>query len=210
MKNKDYRELQISSSLLIFIFLGIIIVGIVIFLLGVSVGKKQAQVSGTLVPAQNKFEEVVADKTQPTAEDKDAIGQELAGHVDAKEEDPAQTEVVTQPQVKTSPPPAQKKASPPAAKSSTPTAPAAKPAPAGQYYLQIGAFRNKDSADSVVEKYQSMGFPSQVITPSSSDSRQLYRVVIGGYNTRADALQAKTRLVESEGPKANDYFIVQR
>lgn len=199
MKNKDYRELQISSSLLIFIFLGIIIVGIVIFLLGVSVGKKQAQVSGTLVQAQNKFEEVVADKTQPSAEDKDAIGQELAGHVDAKVEDPAQTEVVTQPQVKTSPPPAQKKA-----------APAAKPAPAGQYYLQIGAFRNKDSADSVVEKYQSMGFPGQVITPSSSDSRQLYRVVIGGYNTRADALQAKTRLVESEGPKANDYFIVQR
>ena len=44
MRNKDYRELQISSSLLVFIFIGIIIVGIVIFLLGVSVGKKQTQI----------------------------------------------------------------------------------------------------------------------------------------------------------------------
>ncbi len=209
MRNKDYRELQISSSILIFIFLGIIIVGIVIFLLGVSVGKKQEQVSGTMIPAQNKFEEVVADKPTPTAEEKDAIGQELAGHVEAKE-DPAGTEVVTQPQVKTSQPPAQKKAPPPAAKTSTPTAPTAKSTPAGQYFLQIGAFRNKESADSVVEKYQRMGFPGQVIAPGTTDSRQLYRVVIGGYVTRADAQQAKIRLVESEGPKANDYFIVQR
>ena len=210
MRNKDYRELQISSSILIFIFLGIIIVGIVIFLLGVSVGKKQVQVSETMVPAQNKFEEVVAEKPQPITEDKDAIVQELAGHEDAKEQDPGETEVVTQPQVKTSSPPAQKKAPPPAAKSTIPAAPAVKPSQAGQYFLQIGAFRNKDSADSVVEKYQRMGFPGLVITPGSSDSRQLYRVVIGGYNTRAEAQQAKTRLVESEGPKANDYFIVQR
>ncbi len=152
MRNKDYRELQISSSILIFIFLGIIIVGIVIFLLGVSVGKKQAQVSGTMAPVQSKFEEVVAEKPKPAAEDKDAIVQELAGHEDAKEQDPAETEVVTQPEVKT-PPPTQKKATPPAAKSSTPPAPADKSTQAGSYYLQIGAFRNKESADSVVEKF---------------------------------------------------------
>ena len=210
MRNKDYRELQISSSILIFIFLGIIIVGIVIFLLGVSVGKKQAQASGTLVPVQSKFEEVVAEKPKPAAEDKDAIGQELAGHEDAKELDPAETEVVTKPEVKTPPPTAQKKATPPAAKSSTPPAPADKSNQAGSYYLQIGAFRNKESADSVVEKYQRMGFPSMVISPGTNDSRQLYRVVIGGYNTRSAAQQAKNQLIESEGAKANDYFILQR
>jgi cell division protein FtsN len=204
MKNKDYRELQISSSVLIFIFLGIIIVGIVIFLLGVSVGKKQVELAGTTVAPQGQFEEVVAEKTQPVAEDKGAIGKELEGHESAQqkgEEQPQET--VTRPQVKTAQPAAKKPApTPPKPQASTPSA--------RQYYLQIGAFRSRDSADSVVEKYTSMGFPSQIIIPSSGDSRQLFRVVIGGYGTRAEAQQAKDRLVQTEGQKANDYFIVQR
>ncbi len=209
MKNKDYRELQISSSVLIFIFLGIIIVGIVIFLLGVSVGKKQAEMAGVPVTPQDRFEEVIAEKPEPVAEGGDAIGEELEGHETAQQ-DQDKTEVVTQPQVKTTQP-AQKK-QPPAPKPAA-TAPAKQKATtpsSQQYYLQIGAFRSRESADSVVEKYKSMGFPGQVIVPSSGDSRQLFRVVLGGYNSRADALQAKSMLIETEGQKAGDYFIIQR
>jgi cell division protein FtsN len=203
MKNKDYRELQISSSVLIFIFLGIIIVGIVIFLLGVSVGKKQVEMAGTALTPQGQFEEVVAEKPQPVAEDKDTIGKELEGHETAQQQEEKAPEKVTQPQVKTAPPAVKKPAPAPwKLKADTPSA--------RQYYLQIGAFRSRDSADSVKEKYTSMGYPSQVIVPSSGDSRQLFRVVIGGYNTRAEAQQAKGRLVQAEGQKANDYFIVQR
>jgi len=203
MKNKDYRELQISSSVLIFIFLGIIIVGIVIFLLGVSVGKKQVELAGTAVTPQGQFEEVVAEKPRPVAEDKDAIGQELEGHETALQQEEKAPEKVTQPQVKTVTPAAKKPTPAPSKQQvSTPSA--------RQHFLQIGAFRSRDSADSVVEKYTSMGYPSQVIVPSSGDSRQLFRVVIGGYNTRAEAQQAKDRLVQTEGQKANDYFIVQR
>jgi cell division protein FtsN len=208
MKNKDYRELQISSSVLIFIFLGIIIVGIVIFLLGVSVGKKQAEMAGVPMSSPERFEEVIAEKPEPVAEDKDPIGQELEGHETAQQ-DPETTEVVTQPQVK-SQQPAQKK--PPTPKpASTPPAKQKAATPASQqYYLQIGAFRSRESADSVVEKYESMGFPGQIIAPSSSDSRQLFRVVLGGYASRADAQQAKSMLIETEGQKASDYFIIQR
>jgi len=208
MKNKDYRELQISSSVLIFIFLGIIIVGIVIFLLGVSVGKKQAEMAGTPVSPQDRFEEVIAEQPKPVAEEKDSIGQELEGHETVQQQGQEKTEIVTQPQVKTTQP-AQKK--PPAPKpSSTPAKQKASTPSARQYYLQIGAFRSQDSAESVVDKYKSMGFPGQVIVPSNSASRQLFRVVIGGYNTRAEAQQAKSMLIETEGQKADDYFIIQR
>ena len=57
MKNKDFREIQVSSSLLVVIFLGVLALGVFIFLLGVSVGKKQVRLAA---PAQ-----IV---TQPIAE----------------------------------------------------------------------------------------------------------------------------------------------
>ena len=49
MGSKDYRELQLSSSQLILIFIAILVLGIVVFLLGVSVGKNtiSRQTDGT-------------------------------------------------------------------------------------------------------------------------------------------------------------------
>ena len=59
MKNKEFREIQVSSSALIFIFLAILVLGVFIFLLGVSVGKKQAQMAGpTTLLAQRTTETV--------------------------------------------------------------------------------------------------------------------------------------------------------
>jgi hypothetical protein len=44
-KNKEFRELQFSSTQLVFVFLAILVLGVFIFLLGVSVGKKQGQLT---------------------------------------------------------------------------------------------------------------------------------------------------------------------
>lgn len=87
MRNKDYREIQLSSSHLVFIFIGILILGIVIFLLGVSVGKKQAQIlasSGT--SSLTTFEETKENLTQPEEKSRDSINKELALHEKAKGE----------------------------------------------------------------------------------------------------------------------------
>ena len=43
MTEQEYREIKVSPIQLIIIFLGLIIMGVIIFLLGISVGKKQAQ-----------------------------------------------------------------------------------------------------------------------------------------------------------------------
>lgn len=66
MSSKDYRELQLSSSQLVFIFLAIIILGVIIFLLGISVGKKGKEIvlssqSGT----EQVSEKITGDKAIP-------------------------------------------------------------------------------------------------------------------------------------------------
>jgi cell division septation protein DedD len=61
MNSKEYRELQLSSSQLVIIFLAIIILGVVIFLLGVSVGKKQSQI---VLASQSGTENVIEQVTQ--------------------------------------------------------------------------------------------------------------------------------------------------
>ena len=84
MANSDYRELQLSSSQLVLIFVAIIIVGVIIFLLGVSVGKKQAQIAETTQIAEEPITERVeeekprpveepAEKPKPAEEKKTAI-----------------------------------------------------------------------------------------------------------------------------------------
>ncbi len=84
MKNRDYRELQLSSSQLFFIFLAILILGVIIFLLGVSVGKKQVQI---MKGAQMTAKEKAGDQTSPPAEEsKESISKELASLQKATEE----------------------------------------------------------------------------------------------------------------------------
>lgn len=189
MRNKDYRELQLSSSILIFIFLSIIILGIIIFLLGVSVGKKQAQLAdqSQLTPAET-FEQVVADKPKPVEKVKDEISDEIAGHEEVQKQ-----EEVKKPEVKPTPPP------------QTQTKPAAK----NLFYLQVGAYMDRNAANATAERYRNLGFVSLVVDPSPTASRQLFRVRIGGYRTRAEAEQAKAQLVKTEGPQASEFFIVR-
>ena len=78
--------------------------GIIIFLLGVSVGKKQAAAAGIPAASQSQFEDVVAEKPKPTAEEGDPISQEIEGHQAAQQETRPKPEEVTQPEVKTKAP----------------------------------------------------------------------------------------------------------
>jgi len=87
MRNKDYREIQISSSWLVFIFLGMIIAGGVIFLLGVSVGKKQAQIiNASGVPPKEETTQVEKKEPLVSQEPKDLISKELESHQKFNEE----------------------------------------------------------------------------------------------------------------------------
>lgn len=66
MSSKDYRELQLSSSQLVIIFLAIIILGVIIFLLGISVGKKSTEiVLASQSGSERISEKIIGEKIIP-------------------------------------------------------------------------------------------------------------------------------------------------
>ncbi len=179
MRNKEYRELQLSSSLLVFIFLAILVLGVVIFLLGVSVGKKQAQIVAEAdIPVEKEVTQVEkkgpVEKKKPAAteEPKDLISQELASHQKYQEEIKKQ-----------------------------------KPAPKDLYYIQVGAFNKKEAAVSFAEQFKKEGYPTIVLDPFTSDKRAVYRVRIGGFSSKEEAEAMKEKLTASR--KKKDFFIIK-
>jgi len=173
MKNRDYRELQLSSSQLFFIFLAILILGVVIFLLGVSVGKKQTQI---MKGAQIAGKEKAGDQTSPPAEEsKESISKELASLQKATEQ--------TQKQ-------------PPVSDDRT------------LFYVQVGAFNRREVAVSFAEIFNQRGYPAIVLDPFPSDRRDVFRVRIGGYATREEAAEVRTK-IQSETSRETDYFIIR-
>ncbi len=173
MKNRDYRELQLSSSQLFFIFLAILILGVVIFLLGVSVGKKQAQI---MKGAQITGKEKAGDQTSPpTEESKESISKELASLQKATEETQKQPAVSDDRTL---------------------------------FYVQVGAFNRREVAVSFAEVFNQRGYPAIVLDPFPSDRRDVFRVRIGGYATREEAQEVRTKL-QSETSRTTDYFIIR-
>lgn len=178
MKNKDFREVQLSSSHLVFIFIGILILGVVIFLLGVSVGKKQAQIlQDTGISAQAKTEEDKGQVPVPVNEPKDSISKELALHQKAKQE-PAK--IPSQGQQ------------------------------ANLYYIQVGAFADRNAASTFAEKFSQRGYPILVLSPFPSDKKSVYRVRVGGYSSREQAESIKEELAKLKLKKKSDYFIISK
>jgi len=176
MKNKDYRELQLSSSQLFFIFLAILILGVVIFLLGVSVGKKQAQIMrGTPTTAQEKVEPAKDQTTPPAEESKEPASKELAS--------PQKTTEETQEQ----------------------------PTVSGEtalFFVQVGAFNRREMALTFADTFNQRGYPAIVLDPFPSDRKEIFRVRIGGYATREEAVEVRDRL-QSETSRTTDYFIIR-
>lgn len=176
MKNKDYREIQLSSAQLAIIFVAILILGVVIFLLGVSVGKKQAQlVKESDLTASAEIQKVEAKPATASQETEDTISKELASHQKIKEK-------------------TQKK----------------KPAagPQNLYYIQVAALDSQDAANSFADQFRQRGYPAIVLDPFPTDTRPVFRVRIGGYETREEAEKILGQL-QSESTRKVDYFVIR-
>ncbi len=208
MKNREFRELQVSSTQLAVIFLGILIIGVVIFLLGVSVGKKHALASETAnIIAQKEPEPVreslVLPKTKPETEPtKEAPKEETA----SKPKEAAAKKEVTSvvrgsPAEKPKVEPAREEPKPAATKAVTPS-----PGRTNLYYVQVGALAEKPAALATADRFRSQGYPVLVLDPMSTDKAPVYRVRIGGFATREEAEATRSKL--AAGRKV-DYFIVR-
>lgn len=218
MKNKEYRELQITSSQLVVIFLAIILLGIVIFLLGVSVGKKQAlAVSETqLTPPRTTPGKVIAKKPAAVTEEKPTASQPSEQPSQEKPldkpEEKKEANIPEKPQVKRTDPISQELTSHQQAEQK----PQVKPTPssavpvAGQFYIQVGAYRNRDGAYERADELKVKGFSAQVFDPSPGSRSQLYKVQIGGFTSREEAETKLSELARAENKSESDYFIVKK
>ena len=86
----------------------------------------------------------------------------------------------------------------PAPKAVAPKAVAAKAvAPtAGTFTIQVGAFKDRASADSVVSRLKGKGFAAYVVSPGAAEG--LFNVRVGSFAGRADAEHVQGRLRDEE------------
>jgi cell division septation protein DedD len=207
MKNREFREIQVSSTQLAVIFLGILVIGVVIFLLGVSVGKKHAQVAEKANVIAQKAPEEVKEKIVSIPLSKP--GRESATEASEKpapaqpEVNPVKRDIIPQK-------PAAPKDEPQPAESKAPVKTAeAKPAEKGNlFYVQVGALAERQAAQETARKFRQMGYPVVVLDPQTTDKQPVFRVRVGGYLTRTQAEEVRAKL-SSAMPRKTDYFIVR-
>jgi cell division septation protein DedD len=195
MANKDFREIQVSSSLLVVIFLGVLALGVFIFLLGVSVGKKQVRLSGpTQVVTQQIPEPVKEAQIKPTAAEAD-LAQGPASRPSSSTSSPAVKTAAKDTTAKT-----------PVTKPPTETKTSAAAAPRGLYYVQVLAVTDRAQAQAAADRYRKQGYTAIVVDPPAGETN--YKVRLGGYASRDRAVELRNKLNAAAGGKT-DYWIVQ-
>jgi cell division septation protein DedD len=186
MKNREFREIQVSSSLLVVIFLAVLALGIFVFLLGVSVGKKQVKIA-------DATQVVTQTVREPSA---GPASENVAGK-------PAETE---SPAVRENPP-VKTTSAEPKAKSPAESKPAAPPE-TGLYYVQVGAFLEKNQALALAETYRKQGYTVIVTDPRPDDRQTWHRVRLGGFTSRERAEDLLSGLNAAAGRKT-DFRVVR-
>jgi len=216
MKTRDFREIQVSSTLLVVIFLCVLVLGVFIFLLGVSVGKKQVQIAAAtkvvtpqVQETEKEPEALTPPATEPAQSNSLAAEQPSAAPSQANPQAPAPgggkapgEEAGRKPSVKPGEKPAPKsEVKPPSPAGQQPAV-----AGAGLYYVQVAAFMDKASAEAEAGKFRKRGYTAVVAPPRSSDMKTWYRVCLGGFATRAKAAELLGQLNQS-AKKKTGYLI---
>ncbi len=95
---------------------------------------------------------------------------------------------------------------PPLKKKSTERAAMPRIDPNGRYTVQIGAFQNQTEANKLVNSLKSSGYPAFIKQLQTPDKKNWYRVRVGTFSTRPDAVIYGEKLKQSE-TKVKSVFI---
>jgi len=221
MSNENaFRELKFSPGQLVIVFLAILVLGVFVFLLGISVGKKQTLIKAQAGPAAvevAKTEDLSAPirvgefvtTTAPVETKADPNAAAAAAGLkpektEAKPAEPPGTKAAEKPELKAKP--AENK--PAEAKTEPKPAPAAayKSAP---YYVQIGAVEGRAAAEAFAKRVSGLGFPTLVLDPFATDKKPVFRVRVGPYPSKTEASDAQAELAAALKKKTTDFFLVK-
>jgi cell division septation protein DedD len=173
----------------------------------------QAQATATPAPSDYSYpQRLESDKPEEGLEKKGAAADvaPAAGRSATPSPPAARSQATTLPPVPTprpaaTPAPAVATTPAPAPQRASGPLPKAQPTTAAGFAIQVGAFRDKASADTVVKSLKTRGFPAYTVPPAAN-SGGLFTVRVGIYRDRGDAEAVQGRLNDD---KFKPYIIKQ-
>ena len=191
MSDQGSREIQLTGKQLIFLFMSAVVLLVVVFLLGVSVGRGVR--SGTVAAGSPAGEPAPGDTSVPAAPPAAAdepVTLSYPNELTARGATPASTAPATPtgelPPITPPGAPAAGAVAEPEPPTPEPPAPAVS---AGGWFVQVGAFRSRASADRVVNDLSAKG-QKAFVSPSGG----LNRVRVGPFADKAEADKAAAAL----------------
>jgi DedD protein len=224
MSDQGFHEVQLSGKQLVFLFMSAVVVMVVVFLLGVNVGRgvrsavgdtevlaqgDPSAPAGPDAPVPNAANTEPAKPAQPELSYHDMLlgatpapGKGTGAPADKDKSPPTEAPPPVAETLPPAPTPAPSPvatppppARPPATQTAPTQAPSAAPKPSGsEWFLQTGAYSTQAVADGEVAKLKQLNAPAFVIAPDGTGGLKLFRVRVGPYATRAEAERASSRL----------------
>ena len=204
-----FREIQLSGKQLVFYGMAAFVFIVVVFLMGVQVGRgvlaqrglpQAGDVDASAFPGESEPPPPPAAASQGstpvTAGEKLSYAERLAAAEPTAEQ-------LKRPE--DTPPPSPKSETPEPARSAAATTNVPAPAPAAVsteptgsgFSIQIAALSERGEADTIVKRLASKGYPAYVVAPAKG-SVSIYRVRVGKYKDRREADTVAAKLQKEE------------
>ena len=203
MADDQSRGVHLSDKQLVFVFMAGTVAAVVFFLFGVLVGRGVQQARGPLadggmaaatevVPDGAPGEPPVADGA-PRSGSGGLGGDELSYPARLGKTPPAEQLKPAPPEVPAEPlAPPRPAATPPAA------AAAVAPAASAPWTVQLAAVKRREEADAIVTRLKAKGYDAFVFVPDGGDPVGGFRVRIGAYKDKRQAIALAERLLSEE------------
>ena len=209
-----FHEIHLSGKQLFALFMATVVVSVVIFLIGVFVGRnvraQQAAAAEHLSDASAALTPAPVRQPAPAATTPDAA-QEAAEPPTPPAEAPAENELsykrrlegpssseslkAPAPAPRAAQTPARAAAPPPASKAESGPSTIGTPLP-GTWVIQIHVLRDRDAASGIVRRLVSKGYPAFLV--ASGPPTGSYKVQVGRYKDRGEAQKVIDRLKKEE------------
>ena len=204
-----FREIQLSGKQLVFYGMAAVVFIVVVFLMGVQVGRGVLAQRGLPNAGDDAAFAGEAEPPPPPAAASQGSTPITAGEKLSYAERLASAEPTAEQLKKAddAPPPSPKAeaSAPPAERTATTNVPAPSPAasaatsePAGAgFSIQVAALRERGEADTIVKRLASKGYPAYVLAPAKG-SASIFRVRVGKYKDRREADTVAAKLQKEE------------
>lgn len=215
MKDEGLREVQLNGKQLVFAFMVATVIAVVVFLLGVLVGRglrPTAQVDLTTSAADSSSDPTLAapssSASPASSGDAPVSTRESLDYAERLESPTPLPDDVGEPAPSpTAKPPAASKPVPVPAAAPAPSAPAppaaAKPDPSlaepsgSGFVVQVMAVNTRAEADAVARRLAAKGYPA-FVTTTGTGAQTNYRVRVGKFTTQREADAVSQRLQKEE------------